>query len=185
MPVFWKYGSLNVPYPSGPVQGSPYLNRLTPNDPYRGRTAPLTSKRCILYIYSRNTSTEYFKHGMYSTFFFSSSKCSLFHNSNVFGSSFMHVLYTGCAKMFKNNSGDKRLITVTSPSVTPPSFYRSSYSEAVELCYVKCNPYFAHRTFAIPYSDLTRKCTWASRLLPRIDAEQERSSDSEKEQGEI
>jgi hypothetical protein len=26
------------------------LNRLTPNDPYMGRTAPLTSKRCILYI---------------------------------------------------------------------------------------------------------------------------------------
>ena len=28
------------------------FNRLTPNDPYMGRTAPLTSKRCILYIYS-------------------------------------------------------------------------------------------------------------------------------------
>ena len=24
------------------------INRLTPNDPYMGRTAPLTSKRCIL-----------------------------------------------------------------------------------------------------------------------------------------
>ena len=30
------------------------VNRLTPNDPYMGRTAPLTSKRCILYIYSTN-----------------------------------------------------------------------------------------------------------------------------------
>jgi len=29
------------------------LNHLTPNDPYRGRTAPLTSKRCILYIYQQ------------------------------------------------------------------------------------------------------------------------------------
>ena len=38
---------------------------LTPNDPYRGRTAPLTSKRCILYIYSTNIGTEYFKHGIY------------------------------------------------------------------------------------------------------------------------
>ena len=38
------------------------LNRLTPKDPYMGRTAPLTSKRCILYIYSTNTGTEYFKH---------------------------------------------------------------------------------------------------------------------------
>ena len=34
-----------------------------------GRTAPLTSKRCILYIYSTNTGTEYFKHALYSTFF--------------------------------------------------------------------------------------------------------------------
>ena len=35
-----------------------YLDLLTPNDPYSGRTAPLTSKRCILYIYSANTGTE-------------------------------------------------------------------------------------------------------------------------------
>ena len=45
------------------------LNRLTPNDPYMDRTAPLTSKRCILYIYSTNTGTEYFKHALYSLFF--------------------------------------------------------------------------------------------------------------------
>ena len=45
------------------------LNRLTPNDPYMGRTAPLTSKRCILYIYSRNIGTEYFKHALHSPFF--------------------------------------------------------------------------------------------------------------------
>jgi len=46
------------------------VNRLTPNDPYMGRTAPLNSKRCILYIYSTNISIEYFKHGLYSPFFF-------------------------------------------------------------------------------------------------------------------
>ena len=40
------------------------VNRLTPNDPYSGRTALLTSKRCILYIYSTNTGTEYFKLGV-------------------------------------------------------------------------------------------------------------------------
>ena len=45
------------------------ISRLKPNDPYMGRTAPLTSKRCILYIYSTNTSTEYFKHFLYSPFF--------------------------------------------------------------------------------------------------------------------
>jgi hypothetical protein len=33
---------------------------LTPNDTYSGRTAPLTSKRCILYIYSINIGTEYY-----------------------------------------------------------------------------------------------------------------------------
>jgi hypothetical protein len=45
------------------------FNSLTPNDPYRGRTAPLTSKRCISYIYSTNIGTEYFKHGICSPFF--------------------------------------------------------------------------------------------------------------------
>ena len=45
------------------------INHLTPNDHYSGRTAPLTSKRCILYIYSTNTGTEYFKHGINSPFF--------------------------------------------------------------------------------------------------------------------
>jgi len=45
------------------------FNSLTPNDPYRGRTAPLTSERGILYIYSTNIATEYFKHGIYSPFF--------------------------------------------------------------------------------------------------------------------
>ena len=38
----------------------PSLNLLTPNDDYSGCIAPLTSKRCILYIYSTNTGTEYF-----------------------------------------------------------------------------------------------------------------------------
>ena len=46
-----------------------YINRLTPNDPYVGRTAPLSSKRCILYIYSTNIVTKYFKHALYSPFF--------------------------------------------------------------------------------------------------------------------
>jgi len=45
------------------------FNPLTPNDDYSGRTVQLTSKRCILYIYSTNTGTEYFKHGIYSPIF--------------------------------------------------------------------------------------------------------------------
>ena len=45
-----------------------HINPLTPKDPSSGRTASLTSKRYILYIYSTNTGTEYFKHGVYSPF---------------------------------------------------------------------------------------------------------------------
>ena len=41
---------------------------MTPNDHYSGRTAPLTSKRCILRIYTTNIDTEYFKHGINSPF---------------------------------------------------------------------------------------------------------------------
>jgi len=48
---------------------------------------------------------------MVYTLRFFSSKCSLFHNSNVFGSCFIHILYTGCAKIEKNNSGAKKLIS--------------------------------------------------------------------------
>ena len=43
-----------------------------PNVNYSGRTAPLTSiKFHFIYIYSTNIGTEYFKHGIYSPFFFS------------------------------------------------------------------------------------------------------------------
>jgi hypothetical protein len=42
---------------------------LKPNDAYIGRTASLTSRRCILYIYSTNTRTEYFKHAAHTQFF--------------------------------------------------------------------------------------------------------------------
>jgi len=45
------------------------FNPFMPNDNCSGRTAPLTSKRCVLYIYSTNIGTEYFKHGMHSLFF--------------------------------------------------------------------------------------------------------------------
>ena len=45
------------------------VNPLTPNDHYSGRTAPLTSKRCILYIYSTNIGNEYFKNGIFSSCF--------------------------------------------------------------------------------------------------------------------
>ena len=47
---------------------------------------------------------------MVYTLHFFSSKCSLFHNSKIFGSCIIHILYTGCAKIKKkNNCGAKRL----------------------------------------------------------------------------
>jgi len=46
-----------------------FINPLTPNDLYISRTTPLTSKGCILYIYSTNIGTEYFKYALSSPFF--------------------------------------------------------------------------------------------------------------------
>ena len=46
------------PRPTVSIFSSILLNLLTPNDDYSGRTAPLTSKCCILYIYSTNIGTE-------------------------------------------------------------------------------------------------------------------------------
>ena len=51
------------------MSGDFSVKLLTPNDPYSGRNSPLSSKRCILNIYSKNISTEYFKHGIYSPTF--------------------------------------------------------------------------------------------------------------------
>jgi len=45
-----------------------YINPLKPNDHYSRRTAQLSSKCYILYIYSTNIGTEYFIYGIYSPF---------------------------------------------------------------------------------------------------------------------
>ena len=74
------------------------FNPLTPNDPYMGRTAPLTSRRCILYIYSTNIGTEYFKRAAHSP---PPPKCRLFHNATFFGPCIIHILNTECAKIQK------------------------------------------------------------------------------------
>ena len=46
-----------------------YINPLTSNDLYMSRTAKLTSKHFILYIYSANIGTEYFKNALCIPFF--------------------------------------------------------------------------------------------------------------------
>ena len=59
---------------------------------------------------------------MLYTLRFFSSKCSLFHNANFFGSCIIRILYTGCAKIKKNNSGAKGLnekSTISCPYFAP------------------------------------------------------------------
>jgi len=79
-----------------------------PNDDYSGRTALLTSKRCILYIYSTNIDAEYFKSGIYSPFFpLQNAVCFIILTYLV------PVLFTfyiqSVLKLKKNHSGAKRL----------------------------------------------------------------------------
>jgi len=74
------------------------FNPLTPNEPYRGRTAPLASK-VAFHILIQQIQVLNILNMVYTLRFFFSSKCSLFHSSNVFGSRIIHILYTGCAKI--------------------------------------------------------------------------------------
>jgi thiosulfate reductase cytochrome b subunit len=58
-----------IGFSSAVILTSTVFKHLTPNGHFSGRTAPLTYICCILYIYSTNIRTEYFKHAAQSPFF--------------------------------------------------------------------------------------------------------------------
>ena len=84
------------------------FNPLTPNNLYMSRTSPLTSKRCISYIYSTNVGTEYFKHVLYSPFFsLQNAVCFIMLTCLV---PVLFIFYIqNVLKLKKNNSGAKGL----------------------------------------------------------------------------
>ena len=58
-----------------------------------------------------------------------------FYNSNIFGFCIIHILYTECAKIKKNNSGAKRLMMICAHVVdtTDKTFGKNS----TEGCHAK------------------------------------------------
>jgi hypothetical protein len=65
-------------------------------------------------------------------------KIRVFHNSNIFGSCVIHILYTGCAKIKKNNFGSKRLISTHFTCVI--LFLKDAQSQFFLLNRVFCTP---------------------------------------------
>ena len=69
---------------------------------------------------------------------FFSSKCRLFHNSNVFGSCIIHILYTGCGKIKKNNSSAKRLRSALTGNNEARSCNHCCSGKGIIVTYCEC-----------------------------------------------
>ena len=78
-----------------------------------GPTASLTSKRFILYIYSTNIGTEYFKHALYSPSF-SLQNAVCFITLTCLAPVLFTFYIQDVLNLKKNNSGAKGLITLLS-----------------------------------------------------------------------
>jgi hypothetical protein len=75
------------------------IKTLTPNDTYWCRNASITCE-VAFYIFIQQIYVLNILNKVYTLRFFSS-KCSLFHNSNVFGSCIIHILLQGVLKLKK------------------------------------------------------------------------------------
>ena len=61
-----------------------------------GEGLPLNSRRCILYVYSRNIRTEYFKHAAHSPFLFSLQNAVYFITLHFWFLYYSHFTYRVC-----------------------------------------------------------------------------------------
>ena len=119
------------------------LNLLASNDDYSGRTAPLTSKCCILYIFSTNIGTEYFKHGIYSPFFPLQNAVCFIILTYLFPVLFAFYIQS-VLKLKKNNSSAKRSYMCRGSSVSMVSRLRAERPRNVDSCSGEGRLYSTH-----------------------------------------
>jgi hypothetical protein len=86
----------------------PLFNPLTPNNHFSGCTTPLTSKRCILYVYSRNIGVNILNMVYTLRFFFLQNAVCFIILTDLVPVLFPFYLL-GVLKFKKNKSGTKRL----------------------------------------------------------------------------
>jgi len=106
---------------------------------------------------------------VYTLLFSLSSKCSLFLNSKVLGSSIIHILYTECAKIKKNNSGGKRLNDALSDPNDLYLYWKHPDVCETPVTYLQTDCSFCSWVFSCWRTDETACwCRKLSRLLPSL-----------------